>query len=122
MARLGVGSVFTNVTLLETIHIGINILFKVKTCIAALIKEQFHELPPATMSESLVLFDREYYQHVDGIAMGSPLGPTLANAFLCYHGQIWLENCRLEFKPAVYRRYIDDTFSPFRSREHTKSF
>ena len=24
--------------------------------------------------------------------MGSPLGPTLANAFLCFHEQIWLVN------------------------------
>ena len=25
--------------------------------------------------------------------MGSPLGPTLANAFLCFHEQIWLNEC-----------------------------
>ena len=25
--------------------------------------------------------------------MGSPLGPTLANAFLCFHDQIWLNEC-----------------------------
>ena len=29
--------------------------------------------------------------------MGSPLGPTLANVFLCYHEQVLLENCPLEF-------------------------
>ena len=25
--------------------------------------------------------------------MGSPLGPTLANAFLCYHEKRWLDKC-----------------------------
>ena len=33
------------------------------------------------------------YKQIDGVAMGSPLGPTLANAFLCFHEQIWLNEC-----------------------------
>ena len=41
--------------------------------------------------------------------MGSPLGPTLANIFLCFHEQIWLDNCPVEFKPVIYRRFVDDT-------------
>ena len=32
--------------------------------------------------ESNFLFDRELYRQVDGVAMGSPLGPTLTNIFL----------------------------------------
>ena len=35
--------------------------------------------------ESFFVFDGEYYIQVDGVAMGSPLGPILANAFLCYY-------------------------------------
>ena len=31
--------------------------------------------------------------------MGSPVGPTLANAFLCFHEHIWLNECPDEFKP-----------------------
>ena len=42
--------------------------------------------------------------------MGSPLGPTLVNAFLCFHEQIWLNECSDEFKPVDYRRYVDDVF------------
>ena len=33
------------------------------------------------MSESLVLFDEEFYGQIDEVAMGSPLDPTLANIF-----------------------------------------
>ena len=53
--------------------------------------------------------------------MGSPLGPTLANVFLCYH-EIWLQNCPSEFKSVIYRKYVDDTFLLFRSKHRTKKF
>ena len=54
--------------------------------------------------------------------MGSLLGPTLANIFLCFHEQIWLDNCPVEFKPVIYRRFVDDTFLLFRSKEHIEKF
>ena len=42
--------------------------------------------------------------------MGSPLGPTQANAFLCHYEKNWLNECPSQFKPVVYRRYVDDIF------------
>ena len=39
--------------------------------------------------ESNILLDKKYYSQIDGVAMGSPLGPTLANNFLCYHESSW---------------------------------
>ena len=33
-------------------------------------------------------FEEKIYRQIDGVAMGPPIGPTLANAFLCFHGQI----------------------------------
>ena len=49
--------------------------------------------------------------------MGIPLGPTLANLILCHHETKWQTKftCALEFKPALYRRYIDDTFLLFKN-------
>ena len=44
--------------------------------------------------------------------MDSPLGPTIANVFLCCHEKIWLQNCP-EFKPVIYRRCVDDAFYYF---------
>ena len=78
-------------------------------------KDSFRELLTRTMSESLILFDQQFYKQHDGVEMGSPLGPSLANVFLCYHEQIWLQNCPSEFKPVICRRYVDDTFLLFRS-------
>ena len=85
-------------------------------------KTDFHELFTITLSESLVLFNNEYYKQRDGVAMGSPLGPTFVNTFLSYHGQIWLKNCPCGFKTVIYKRHVDDTFLLFRSKDHIEKF
>ena len=54
--------------------------------------------------------------------MGSPLGPTLANAFLCHYEKERLGNCPVHFKPMIYKRYVDDTFVLFSSEEHLQLF
>ena len=56
------------------------------------------------------------------MAIGSPIGPTLANAFLVYHEKNWLEHCPLEYRPLHYRRYLDDILVLFNSAEHLKRF
>ena len=40
--------------------------------------------------------------------MGSPLGPSLANAFFAHHEENWLDSCSLEHRPSCYPRYVDD--------------
>ena len=50
--------------------------------------------------------------------MGSPLGPTLAHAFLCHCEKNWLNECPSQFKPVVYRRYVDNIFVLFKSKEN----
>ena len=54
--------------------------------------------------------------------MGSPLGPTLANVFLCFYERKWLEKCPLEFKSVFHRRYFDDIFFLFKSTDHLEKF
>ena len=34
-----------------------------------------------TTKENVILFDQKYYSQIGGVAMGSPLGPTLAQFF-----------------------------------------
>ena len=50
--------------------------------------------------------------------MRPPLDPVLANAFLCFHEQIWLNECLDEFKPIYYRRYVEDISVLFLSLDH----
>ena len=54
--------------------------------------------------------------------MGSPLGPTIANIFLCYWEEKWIEKCPNQFKPKYYNRFMDDTFLLFSSENHAKKF
>ena len=122
MASFDIESLFTNIPLQETIDLCVENLFQDRTHVDNLSKDSFRELLTRTMSESLILFDQEFYKQHDGVAMGSPLGPTLANVFPCYHEKIWLQNCPSEFKPVIYRRYVDDTFLLFRSKHHIDKF
>ena len=72
--------------------------------------------------ESYFLFNQRIYQQIDGVAMGSPLGPTFANIFMSFHEKKWLENCPTDFKPLLYRRYVDDTFLLFSDGSHIMQF
>ena len=67
-------------------------------------------------------FDSKIYKQTDGVAMGSPFGPSLANAFSCFHEQIWLNDCPEDFKPVYYKRYVDDIFALFCSLDHLGKF
>ena len=53
-----------------------------------------------------------------GVAMGSPLGPALAYAVLLHYEKEWLDSCPIELKPKLYKRYVDDIFVMFPSRDH----
>ena len=85
-------------------------------------KDSFRELLTTTTSESLILLDQEFYKQHDGVALGSPLGPRFTNVFLCYHQKSWPQNCPSEFKPVIYRSYIDDTFLLFCLKHLIKKF
>ena len=98
MASFDVESRFTNIPLQETIDLCVDLLFNDKPNIDGFTKTDFHELLTVTLSESLILFDNEYYKQIDGVVMGSPFGPTFANIFLSYYEQIWLKNSPYEFK------------------------
>ena len=82
MASFDVKSLFTNIPLQETIDLCVEKLFEDKNYIDGLSKDSFREMLTVTMTESFVLFDSENYKQHDGVAMGSPLGPTFANIFL----------------------------------------
>ncbi|XP_063584745.1 uncharacterized protein LOC134762298 [Penaeus indicus] len=111
MASFDVESLFTNVPLLETTDIITNI----KTTHFdnfGLTKESFKKLLTIAAHHSVFSYDNHLYAQTDGVAMGSPLGPPYANAFLCHHELNWLKQCPLEFRPIYYRRiYRKPTFT-----------
>ncbi len=68
----------------------------------------------------IFMYQDKYYTQTDGVTMGSPLGPTLAN-FIMAHFEIQLLNSDLECKPKIYLRYVDDIFCVF-SSDHDEFF
>ena len=108
MASLDVESLFTNIPLEETIDNIINDLFFTNDKVHNFEKEELKELLTFAANESFFIFDGEYYTQIDGVAMGSPLGPKLVNAFLCHFEKKWLSECPVEFLPSVYKRYVDN--------------
>ena len=122
MASLDVESLFTNIPLDETIDICTNSLYANDTIINGIDKENFKKLLTLATKESFFLFNNKFYKQLDGVAMGSPLGPTLANAFLCFYEKQWLQQCPTDCKPSFFRRYVDDIFVLFSSQKQVESF
>ena len=122
MASFDVDSLFTNIPLDETIEICVKKLFGRKHKFKGFNRSGFRSLLQFAVKDNLILFNGKFYIQVDGVAMGSPLGPTLANVFLCFWEEIWLEKCPKQFRPLYYRRYVDDTFLLFASESHVKKF
>ena len=98
-------------------------LFKtLDTLVKGISKNGFRDLLNLATKESFFTFNNKFYIQVDGVAMGSPLGPILANIFLSHHEENWLNKCPIKFKPSFYRRYVDDIFVLFESSESADSF
>ena len=68
------------------------------------------------------IFDGKYYKPKDDVTMGSPLGSTLVNMFLCHFEEQWISACPIDYIPFSYRRYVDDTFLLFSSELHIAKF
>ena len=123
MCSFDIESLFTNIPLEETIEIIITQLFRnPDSTFHGLGKSEFKSLLNLATKSSIFLFDNKLYKQIDGVAMGTPCGPTLANIFLCFHEQNWLNNCPPEFKPKVYKRYVDDTFLLFENLNQIEEF
>ena len=122
MASFDVVSLFTNVPLEETTNLIINKLFRESTHVNGLDKVNFRKLFEFATKDIVFYFNNKIYKQIEGVAMGSPLGPSLANIFMSHYEKIWLDDCPLSFKPAYYYRYVDDTFLLFKSKHHVQLF
>ena len=79
-----VTSLFTNIPLEETINIAIHTIFENYPNIKFTRKE-LQKLFKIATSETHFIFNNEIYDQIDGISMGFPLAPILANLFMGYH-------------------------------------
>ena len=105
MGSLNVDSLFTNITLEETINICTNLIYDNVDVIEGINKLEFKNLLSLATQESYFLFNDVLYKQKDGFTMISPLRLTVANVFLSFYEAKWLGQCPNEFKPVFYRSW-----------------
>ena len=115
MASPDVESLLTNIPLDETIHICIDNWYNGNENLPNIPEHDFRKLLNIATKESFFSFISKYNKQLDdvGVAMGSPLGPALANFFMCSFEGKWFRDCPNDFKLVFYRLYVDDIFTLF---------
>ena len=118
-----VSSLFTNVPLEETIELLADKAFSNnwfnETYHLNLNKLNLVDLPRAATKDQLFTFNGQLYKQTDGVAMGSPLGPLLANAFMCSIEDT-LE--REGMMPKYYKRFVDVTLAIMPNKASADNF
>ena len=118
LASLDVESLFTNVPVDETIDIICNNVYNHETIPPPNIPKGILKqlLYACTKEVPFKSPDNKMYYQIHGVGMGSPLGPTFANFYMCN-----LENRIMQqptLRPKRYCRYVDDIFVDVRSIDH----
>ena len=121
LASFDITSLFTNIPLDETI----DLILKANTD-----KRLSKKIQPGLLKRMLGVaskdcvfqFNNSFFLQKDGVAMGSPLGPTMANIFMCHFEDTHLKECLHPYKPVFYKRYVDDILLGFNKKEDIEKF
>ena len=115
-----VTSLFTSIPLQETIDIAINLIFNHNPNLN-ITKKELKKLFLFATSQTHFIFNSKFYNQIDGVAIGSPLAPVLANIFMGFYESKWLNEYNLN-KPKFYLRYVDDTVAAFGKEQDSLNF
>ncbi|XP_065213372.1 uncharacterized protein LOC135840674 [Planococcus citri] len=98
LVSFDVESLFTKVPLKETLEY-----------LEELFPNDLAKLFDHCLKASYFLYNGEFYEQKDGVAMGSPLSPKVANFYMEKFEEKALETATL--KPKIWLRYVDDVFA-----------
>ena len=104
MTSFDVVSLYTNIPLNETINLAANII-KVNEPNLKISHKELIKLFKFATAETHFLFEDKIYDQVDGVAMGSPLAPVLANLFMGHHESNWIRDYDGS-PPLMYKRVL----------------
>ena len=100
LVSFDVVSLYTNVPVKESIQVCADLLFNQITM--SIDKETFVTLAELACCDVVISTHRGYYRQTDGLAMGSPAAPALANGWLSQFEDTIKADSKL------YERYMDD--------------
>ena len=106
-----VTSLFSNISLQETVDIAINLIFNHNPNIN-ITRKELKKLFLFTTSQTYFVFNSKFYNQIDGVVIGSPLAPVLANIFMDFHESKRLNEYNLN-KHKFYLRYVEDILAAF---------
>lgn len=124
MVSLDIKSLYTNVPVIETINILITKIFGDNEDVSFhnFTKHDLTEFLKLTVLNSYFIFNNSLFKQIDGLSMGNPISPALANVFLCHMEERIFNSCPNHFKPLFYKRYLDDTFVIFKDESSANNF
>ena len=79
-------------------------------------KHAFIELMKTATTSVEFSFNNVIYRQIDGVVMGSSLGPALPNIFVGFYKLKIFDKIS---KPTLYSNYVDETFSLFLTKKLT---
>ena len=115
-----VNSLFTNISLQETIDIAINLIFNDNPNLI-ITKKELKKLFPFATSQTHFIFNSNFYNQIDEVGMTSLLAPVLANIFIVFYESKWLHEYNLN-KHKFYLRYVDDILSALGKEQDSLNF
>ena len=115
-----VTSLFTNIPLQETIHIAIKLIFKHNPNLN-ITKKELKKLSLFATSQTHFIFNSQFYNQIDGVAIVSPLVLVLTNIFIGVYGSKWLNEYNLN-KPNFCLRYVNNVLAAFDNEQDSLNF
>ena len=119
LGNYDVTSLFTNIPLQETIDIAINLVLNHNPNLN-ITKKELKKLFLFAISQTNFIFNSKFCNQIDGVGIGSPLAPPLANRFIRFYEPRWLNKYNLN-KPK-YLRYIHDILAAFDKEQDSLNF
>ena len=110
MVSFDIVSLYTNVPIDDALEVISCLLHNDSTLEdhTAISAAEICRLTELCLRSTYFKFKNDYFEQVDGVVMGSPLSPIIANLYMENFEQCALETYSL--KPKVWIRYVDDTF------------
>ena len=120
MASLDVKSLFTNVSVNFTIDLVLKSVFSNNTTeFHGLTKFQLKKVLHWTCKGTVFQFNRQLFEQIDGVSMGSPIAPLLADVCMNWVLDQIPNNIT---QPSILIRYVDDLFCTFSDRNQLDNY